>query len=113
MRVIVLDESKTQKDEIKDIFERKGHDVRAYFATADFIQAVDDSLPDKIIMNVDAWLHGKAIYSYFNFVKKLENIPIVFYNAPENFNGIQDRNQNQDDVIISKGEIVKEVIEEL
>ena len=47
-------------------------------------------------MNVDAWYHGKAIFDYFDFAKKLDDIPVLYYNAPDNFNGIQEREQNQD-----------------
>ena len=90
MNIIVLEEVKSQKETFVQLLEEKGHEVTACLASGDFMEAVESVMPDLILMNVQAWQHGLAMYNHFNFVQKLEDIPIVFYNAPDNFPGIAD-----------------------
>lgn len=113
MNIIVLEESKGQKEKFLELLEEKGNEVTGCLASGDFMESVESVMPDLIIMNVQAWQHGLAIYTHFNFVEKLEEIPIIFYNAPDNFPGITDRAQCQEDKIYHNEIEVEVIVNEL
>ncbi len=110
MKVVVLDEMKKRNKQIAELLEEKGCDVVACTATGDFMNSVETSVPDKILMEVESWQHGKAIYNYFKFSRKIGEIPVFFYNAPENFSNIQDRSQNQNDKVFTKHTEIDEIV---
>lgn len=113
MKIIALEESKTRKEQIVNLLEEKGHDVLVCSISGEFMEAIENSAPDKILLNVDSWQHGRAIYSYFKFSKKLDDTPIIFYNAPENFTTIPDREPNQEDKIFTKFTEIEEVLSDV
>ena len=110
MKIVVLDESKRRKEQIADLLEEKGHDVIVCSSSGEFMETIEASTPDKILLNIESWQHGKTIYNYFKFSKKMAETPITFYNAPENFTAIQDRNPNQGDKIYTKHTEIEEVL---
>lgn len=113
MKIVVLEESKKRKEQIAHLLEEKGHDVIVCSASGEFMEMIENSTPDKILLNIESWQHGRAIYSYFNFSRKLDDTPITFYNAPESFTAIPDRNPNQDDKIFTKYTDIEEVVGEI
>lgn len=113
MKIIILDESDKRKLQIHDLLQDKGHDVTTCSATGEFMELLEMSEPDKILLNVEAWQHGAAMFSYFNFNKRLENIPIIFYNAPENFQNIASRTQIENDKIINSPIDIDSIIQEV
>lgn len=110
MKVVVLDEMKKRNKQIVELLEEKGCDVVDCTATGDFMNSIESSIPDKILMEVESWQHGKAIYNYFKFSRKLNDIPIYFYNAPEKFLNITDRGQNPDDKVFVKHTDIDEIV---
>lgn len=113
MKVVVMDELKSRKQKIADMLEEKGHNVICCSATGEFMEAIETSTPNKILLDVESWQHGMAMYTYFKFAKNLVNIPIIFYNAPENFAGILDRGQNQNDKILNKQGDIDVIVSDL
>lgn len=110
MKIVVLEESNKCKEQIADFLEEKGHDVISCSASGEFMEMIENSTPDKILLNMESWQHGRAIYTYFKFCKKLEDTPITFYNATENFTAIPDRNPNQGDKIYTKHTEIEEIL---
>ena len=102
MIVVILDEVKSRKRKITDLLVDKGYDVRSCIGSGEFIETIEASEVDRIYMDVTSWQHGMGIYNYLKFAEKLTDIPITFYNAPENFTNILDRKQNQNDRIFNK-----------
>jgi DNA-binding NtrC family response regulator len=113
VKIVVLDESNKRKSQINDLLQDKGHEVATCSATGEFIELVETSDPDKILMDVDTWQHGIAIYTYFDFIKKLESIPIIFYNAPENFSNIVNRTQIENDKILNSPIDIDTIVQEV
>lgn len=113
MIVVVLDEVKSRKQKISDLLVEKGYDVRSCLASGDFIETIETSAVDRIYMDVDSWQHGMGIYSYFRFAQKLTDIPITFYNAPDNFTNITDRGQNQNDKILNNQADIYAIINDI
>jgi len=110
VKVVILDESKKRKQQISDMLEEKGYDVVACAATGEFMETIESTSPDTILLDVESWQRGKTIYNYFKFSRKLGEIPILFYNAPENFNNIIDRSQNQHDKVFRKQVDIDEIV---
>ena len=99
---VILDEIKSRRQKISDLLLEKGNNVKSCSGSGEFIDTIESSPVDRIYIDVDSWQHGMGIYSYFRFSQKLTDIPITFYNAPDNFTNISDRSSNQNDKIITK-----------
>jgi PleD family two-component response regulator len=110
VKIVVLEESKKRNNEIVEMLEENSCDVIPCSGTGEFMDSVESSMPDRILLNVDAWQHGKTIYNHFRFSEKISDIPVSFYNAPENFSAITDRAQNPEDKIFSKQTELDEII---
>ena len=100
MRILVLDETGKQPRDIVELLYKRKHDAVLCAGSNDFITEVSGKAPQHICLNVESWNHGKAIYNYLGITRKIENIPITFYNAPEEFNGLPNRPQHKNDEII-------------
>jgi PleD family two-component response regulator len=102
MKVVVLDESKKRTEQIVEILQKKRYTFVCCTQSGQFMETLQESLPDKIIIDYDAWLHGRMIYNHFNLSKRIENVPVVFYNAPENFVALNNRKRHDSDRILNK-----------
>jgi PleD family two-component response regulator len=100
MKVVVLDESRKRRDQFAEVLQGRGHTVTACSTSSEFMEAVQDSTPDAAALDVDSWTHGMALYKYFQFTDRLESIPVIMYNAPENYGGIAGRTRNEKDSIL-------------
>lgn len=107
MNIIVMDESGKWRKWIVETLEGAGHDVVGCSGSAEFMEAIDRSEWDKILLDVATWRRGAAIYRYFKFGKRIAGIPVLFYNAPESFLGIPERGQHPDDKVLSKADDVE------
>lgn len=113
MTVVVFDEMKNRRQQIVHLLNAKGYSVKPCFASGDFMDILDRNSIDKIIMDVDSWRHSRAIFDYFNVSRKLQNIPIIFYNAPETFVSIHDRSQGIQDKVYQKTCAADAIVSEL
>ena len=110
MKIVILDETKKRKNAMAELLEEKGCDVVRCSASGEFMETIDSSTPDKIFIDVESWKNGRALYTYFKFGRKLCESPITFYNAPEIFNGIAERNPNQGDKVYKRYTDLAEVL---
>jgi hypothetical protein len=102
MKVIVMEESQKRNSQICELAEGKKHKAISCTNTNDFMGALEKSSIDRILLNVETWQRGNAIYKYFNIPKRLGAVPVVFYNAPENFVNIANRERNEKDRVLTK-----------
>jgi len=100
MEIVLLDELKSRRNEIAQMLEKKRHTVISCASTNEFIAAIAKSSVGMFVVDVESWLHGRAIYSYFAIGKKMEHAPAVMYNAPQNFSVIADRTRNDKDFVV-------------
>jgi response regulator RpfG family c-di-GMP phosphodiesterase len=110
VKVVVLDDSKKRKELVTNLLEEKGYDVVACLATGEFMETIETTSPDTVLVDVESWQRGKPLLNYFKFSRKLSEIPVFFYNAPENFIGISDRAQHQHDKFFTRHVPLDEVI---
>jgi hypothetical protein len=66
------------------------------------MQPIDKQKINLILIDMDSWNKGKAVYSRFGIAKKLESLPILFYNASMNFSILHDRPRHGKDRILFK-----------
>jgi DNA-binding response OmpR family regulator len=100
MRIIVLDESKKRTNQIVEFLQRKKYDYVCCSQSSEFVEAVTEKKADKILVEYDAWRHGRAIYNYLDFTRKMEDVPVVCYNAPESFTALNNRKKHSDDRVV-------------
>ena len=113
MNLVLLDESKKRKQQLETLLQERGYAVKACSGSNEFIDLIEKAKPDRVLIDFEAWKHGRAIYSYFKIAKRIEHIPITFYNAPEKFAGIPERLQNQNDKIIKRQTSVEAIVSAL
>jgi DNA-binding NtrC family response regulator len=111
MELLVFDEVKSRRTQIVEALEKKRYKVVHCSTSNEFLGAVTDSSPNLLLLDVDTWLRGRSMYSYFNISRKLEKTPILFYNAPANFVAINDRERNDRDYILQKPTEVDSILQ--
>jgi two-component SAPR family response regulator len=109
VRITILEESRRRKSQLREILEEKGHSVAAFSSSGEFMESVEQTAPDRLFINVDAWLHGRNMFNYFRFATKIAAIPVSFYNAPENFTALPERQHTSDDKVFGRQVDVHEI----
>jgi DNA-binding response OmpR family regulator len=102
MKIIILDDTRQRRNQIVDTLQKKRFEVTACFSSNDFISAIEKQKFDLVLLDMDSWNRGKSIYNYFGMPKRLENLPILFYNASMNFSILNDRPRHGKDRILFK-----------
>ncbi len=97
MNVLVVDELNTRRDKLMHAVEEKKHKAIACSLSNEFIDAIQEGKADKILLDCNTWREGRSIYGYLRFAGKLEKTPILFYNAPEGFTTLNDREPLEQD----------------
>ncbi|MBD3392864.1 MAG: hypothetical protein GF418_12230 [Chitinivibrionales bacterium] len=113
MKVIIMEESRKRNSQIAELLERRKHQVVSCAGSGEFMEALYKGSADRILMNVEAWQRGNAMYKYFDIIRRMGATPVVFYNAPENFVNIPSREQNQGDRVLTKPVETEAVVEAL
>lgn len=110
MKILLLDDVKKRKQQIKDGMQKK-HEIIDCLNTNDLMTAVETVKPDLALLDMATWKKGKSVYNYFHVGKKLENVPVVLYNAEEDAYFIADRTRHDSDRILSNPTDVETIID--
>ena len=102
MKILILDDTRNRRSQLADALQKKRFEVTACYSTNEFIGALEKQKYDEVLLDMDSWNRGKSIYTYFGIAKRLENLPIVFYNAAMNFSILNDRPRHGKDRILFK-----------
>jgi DNA-binding response OmpR family regulator len=102
MKLIIHDESRKRQVQLSDKLRQRNHEVIPAYSSGDLMERVQEQNPDMLLVDVSSWLRGRVIYNYFRFPEKLSSIPVIFFNAPENFSGLYNRARNDKDRVLSK-----------
>jgi PleD family two-component response regulator len=111
MKVLVMDERRQRAGEIGELLRKKKHDVVECVCSNDFMTAIQESVPQAIALDLDSWNRGRAVYEYFGQARRLADVPIVFYNAPEDFSTLPDRARLERDAVLPKQSPVETIVE--
>ena len=111
MRIVLLDESRERSTQLTDLLKKAKHDVEWIRSTNEFMVRLEKTAPDRILIDGDAWRHGRAIYNYFGMGHKLENIPLTVYSASEGFAGLADRPKHSGDAVVPRAASIEAIVE--
>lgn len=111
MKIVVMDDTRSRREQLKEAIEKHHHAVTDIYSSNDLITLLDESTPDLIILDMETWRKGKSIYNYFKIGKKLENIPVLLYNAEEDTYFIQDRARHEKDRVLSKPTEIENIVD--
>jgi hypothetical protein len=75
------------------------------------MNAVNTMTFGHFLIDVDSWQHGRSLYAYFQVGKKIERIPALFYNAPQNFTAVNERARHEKDYVLPKPSEVDSIID--
>ena len=109
MKILVLDENKTRRIRLTEILEKKRHEVTACSQSNAFITAIEKNF-DTLLLDVESWNRGRAIYHYLGIGRRLAGRPIIFYNAPPEFSAIGHRPRNPKDKILVQPSEVEAIV---
>jgi hypothetical protein len=113
MKVLVLDELVNRAQQIAEQARGKNIDATCCSNSNEFLVALDQGKVGAIALDIESWQKGRAIYGYFGTVRRLVDIPIVFFNAPEGFTALPDRPRLDKDAILPVATPVETVVESL
>ncbi|MBN1127523.1 MAG: hypothetical protein JXA71_00950 [Chitinispirillaceae bacterium] len=102
MKILLLDDTRKRRTGLVEAMQKKHYEPVACFSTNDFMQAVEKQKVSLVLLDMDSWNKGLPIYTYFKIAKKLETLPILFYNASMNFSILHDRPRHGKDRILFK-----------
>ena len=102
MKLLIMDESANRTEQLSEVLKQKNFDVESCVISGDFMEQIESNMPDMLLLDVDTWQRGYSIYKYFDFLKKIDDLSILFYNAPENFVTISGRQKNDKDRVVKK-----------
>lgn len=113
MKILLLDDYRTRRNSLVDALQKKKYEVTACFSSNEFISSLEKQKWDILLLDMESWSRGKSIYDQFAIAKKLENLPILFYNANINFSMLNDRARHQKDRILFKPSEVEAIVTSL
>ena len=111
MKILLLDDSRKRRVQIKEAVSQNQHKLLDCSTSNDFVSSLENDSPELVLLDMETWRKGKSIYNYFRISKKLENIPIIFYNAEEDSYFIPERNRHEKDRVLSKPTEVENIVE--
>jgi DNA-binding NtrC family response regulator len=113
MKILLLDDFRTRRNGLVDALQKKRYEVTACYGSNDFISSLEKQKFDILFLDMESWNRGKSIYNQFAIAKKLENLPIIFYNSNMNFSMLNDRARHQKDRILFKPTEVEAIVASL
>jgi DNA-binding response OmpR family regulator len=111
MKILVMDDTRKRRNQIKEEIVKKGHEVTECFTSNEFMNRIGENKAELILLDADTWKKGKSIYNYFRIAKKMENIPVVFYNSEDDNMAIPERSGNERDLVLSKPTEIEAVLD--
>jgi len=102
MKIFIVDDFKKRADSLSVMLQAKKHTITCCTSSNSFMDEMQKAKPDRIIMDIESWKKGRAIYSYLSFDRQLDDIPVTFYNSADENAAIANRQSNPADVVIVK-----------
>jgi DNA-binding response OmpR family regulator len=102
MRVLLLDEYTRRSAIVCEQLVKKNHELKCCYSSTDFMSALAEGAVDVVLLSHLAWSKGKSLYRYFDTSARLEQIPIILFDAPEGVTRLDSRPAHRQDRIIGK-----------
>ncbi len=111
MKILVMDEAKSRKNQIAEALEKSKHKVVQCSGSNEFLSAMEEQSFGLICLDFDTWNHGRSIYNYFKIPKRIEQMPLIVYNSPANFSAFANRPRHDKDRILAKPSDTKAIVD--
>lgn len=113
MKLILVDDNRKRREQIKTAASKRQYRVIDCPTTNDFLTSIENEKVDLLVIETETWKKNKSIFNYFKIGKELENLPVILYNAEDDSYIIQDRNRSDRDRILPKPTDVETLIESI
>lgn len=110
MKILLLDDTKQRRTHLVELLQKKRYEVTACYSSNDFMNMVEKHKADIVLLDMESWYRGRAVYDFFGIAKRLENLPIIFYNASMNFSILNDRPRHTKDRILFRPSEVDAIV---
>jgi DNA-binding NtrC family response regulator len=100
MKILLLEESRGFRDQLKKALEKKGHEVSLCSDSGTFIDTLEENDYDKMVIDVRSWFRGEVMYKYFNILEKMKAVPMLFHHTPEGFKSLDGRDPVSEDEVL-------------
>ena len=111
MEIVILDELKSRRTAIAESLEKNRYKVIQCGTSSEFMNSVNTVSGGHYCIDVDSWHHGRSLYAYFQIGKRMERIPVLFYNAPQNFTAVGDRARHEKDYVLQMPSEVNAIVD--
>ena len=111
MEIVIFDELKSRRTAIAESLEKNRYKVVQCGTSNEFMNAVNATSGGHYCIDVDSWHHGRSLYAYFQIGKRMERVPVLFYNAPQNFASLGDRTRHEKDYVLQKPSEVSAIVD--
>jgi len=111
MDVVILDEMKSRRAAIAESLEKNRYKVVQCATSNDFMNAISTMTFGHFLIDVESWQHGRSLYAYFQIGKKIERVPVLFYNAPPNFTAVNERTKHEKDSVLQTPAEVDSIVD--
>jgi response regulator RpfG family c-di-GMP phosphodiesterase len=110
VKILLLDDAKKRKVQLKEAIQKQ-YEIIDCTSSNELMTAVESEKLNLALLDMGTWKKGKAIYNYFHIGKKLENIPVILYNAEEDAYFITDRARHDRDRILSNPTEIETIVD--
>ncbi len=110
MNILLMDDNRKRRNQVKDLLSRR-HSVVDCFTSNDFMEEVYKDGYDLLMLDMDTWKKGSAIYRYFRISNILEKIPVLLYNTNSQTTCLPDRARHENDRILPKPFEIESLVE--
>lgn len=110
MNILLMDDTKKRRNQIKDLLARR-HSVVDCCTSNAFIEEVYKEGYDLLMLDMDTWKKGSPIYHYFRIGKLLEKLPVLLYNTNDDTVYLPDRVRHENDRILPKPFEIESLVE--
>lgn len=102
MKILLLDDTRKRRNELAEAIGKKHFELIACYSANEFMQSIEKQKVNIVLLDMDSWTKNRAIFLRFGVAKRLETLPILFYNASMNFSILHDRPRHGKDRILFK-----------
>lgn len=113
MKVLIVDDQQKRAQQVVELVGGKKVDAVVCTNSNELLDALKAGGVKAMVLDVETWRKGRSIYEYFGVTRKLVDMPIVFFNAPEGFTALTDRPRLDKDTVLPVGATAEQVAEGL
>jgi hypothetical protein len=113
MKVLIVDDQQKRATQLAELVRSRKVDAVVCCGSNEFMDALQGGSARAMLLDMETWRKGRSVYGYFGVARKLVDVPVVFYNAPEGFTALPDRPRLDKDTVLPTTATVETIAESL